>query len=47
MTNVSEAEYKDFEWQADEFAGRFLVPYDLLAAKIHEATDIIKQQNLV
>jgi len=47
MTNVSEAEYKDFEWQADEFAGRFLVPYDLLAAKVHEATEIIKQQNLV
>lgn len=47
MTHVSEAEYKAFEWQADEFAGRFLVPYDLLVAKVREATEIIKQRNLV
>jgi len=47
MINVSEAEYKGFEWQADEFAGRFLVPYDFLAAKVQEATEIIKQKNLV
>jgi IrrE N-terminal-like domain len=47
MTNVSETEYKAFEWQADEFAGRFLVPYDSLVAKVHEAIEIIKQQNLV
>ncbi len=47
MTNVSEAEYKDFEWQANEFAGRFLVPYDFLATKVEEAIKIIKQNKLV
>jgi len=47
MINVSETEYKGFEWQADEFAGRFLVPYNFLAAKVQEATEIIKKQNLV
>ncbi len=47
LINVSEAEYKGFEWQADEFAGRFLVPYNFLATKVQEATEIIKQKNLV
>jgi hypothetical protein len=46
MINVSEAEYKDFEWQANEFAGRFLVPYDFLAAQVKEAIKIIKQKKL-
>ncbi len=47
MTNVFEAEYKDFEWQADEFAGRFLVPYDILVIKVKEAIEYIKQKKLV
>lgn len=47
MTNVSEAEYNDFEWQANEFAGKFLVPYDFLATKVKEAIKIIKQKKLV
>ena len=47
MTNVFEVEYKDFEWQADEFAGRFLVPYDILVIKVNEAIEYIKQKKLV
>jgi hypothetical protein len=48
MKNVSESVYKDFEWQANEFAGRFLVPYDLLVNRVKEAINkIIKQNNLV
>ena len=47
MMNVSETEYGGFEWQADEFAGRFLVPYDILETKVKESTEIIKQKNLV
>ncbi len=47
IINVSEAEYKDFEWQANEFAGRFLVPYDPLVKTVKEAIKIIKQKKLV
>ncbi len=47
LINVSEPDYKGFEWQADEFAGRFLVPYDSLAHKVQEAIEIIKQKNLI
>jgi len=47
MTNVSEAVYKDFEWQANEFAGRFLVPYDFLVTRVKEAIKIIRQKKLV
>ena len=47
MINVSEAIYKDFEWQANEFAGRFLVPYDYLVTTVKEAIKIIKQKKLV
>lgn len=47
MTNVSESVYKDFEWQANEFAGRFLVPYDFLTTRVKEAIKIIRQKQLV
>ena len=47
MINVSETQYGYFETQANEFAGRFLVPYDILAIKVKEASQIIKQENLV
>ena len=47
INNVSEGAYKDFEWQANEFAGRFLVPYDSLVTIVKEAIKIIKQKRLV
>jgi hypothetical protein len=47
MANVGEGVYKDFEWQANEFAGRFLVPYDILVIRVKEAIKIIKQKKLV
>lgn len=47
MINVPETEYAGFEWQANQFAGRFLVPYDILEIKVKEAIEMIKQQNLV
>jgi hypothetical protein len=47
MINVSEAKYKDFEWQANEFAGRFLVPYDYLVTTVKEAIKMVKQKKLV
>jgi hypothetical protein len=47
MTNVSESVYGDFEWQANEFAGRFLVPYDFLVTRVEEAIKIVKEKKLV
>lgn len=47
IINVSETEYGYFERQANEFAGRFLVPLDLLEIQVNEAAEIIKQNNLV
>jgi hypothetical protein len=46
VTNVSETTYRGFEWQANEFAGRFLVPYDFLAIRVKDAIKIIKQKKL-
>lgn len=47
MINLPEAEYRAFEWQANEFAGRFLVPYPVLQRKIEETLELIKEQKLV
>lgn len=46
ILNVPEAEYGAFEWQANEFAGRFLVPYDKLKYRVEEALGMIKEWGL-
>ncbi len=45
IINMPETEYRDFEWQANEFAGRFLVPVKRLETVIGEAYKIIKTDN--
>lgn len=45
--NVPEAEYGNFEWQANEFAGRFLVPYDKLKSKVEESLEMIRKLGLI
>ncbi|MHB8067631.1 MAG: ImmA/IrrE family metallo-endopeptidase [Desulfobaccales bacterium] len=45
MINVSEDEYRNFEWQANEFAGRFLVPREYLKARIDQAIEFIKNDS--
>lgn len=47
MINAPENEYESFEWQANEFAGRFLVPRKILETKIEEVCKIIKDKNLI
>lgn len=47
ILNVPEAEYGNFEWQANEFAGRFLVPYDKLKLKVEESLKMIRQSGLI
>lgn len=46
VRNLSEAEYSRFEWQANEFAGRLLVPRDILAAEIEKVRDRIVREGL-
>jgi HKD family nuclease len=40
ISNIDKKEYRQFEWQANEFAGRLLVPYDDL---IRETEKIYKE----
>ncbi|MGA9754740.1 MAG: ImmA/IrrE family metallo-endopeptidase [Desulfobaccales bacterium] len=47
ILNVPEAEYENFEWQANEFAGRFLVPYYKLKSKVEESLEIIRKSGLI
>jgi hypothetical protein len=44
---VPENEYKSFEWQANEFAGRLLVPYPDLENQIEKVGGILKENNLI
>jgi hypothetical protein len=46
ILNVPESEYENFEWQANEFAGRFLVPYDNLKYKVEESLEMIRKTGL-
>jgi Zn-dependent peptidase ImmA (M78 family) len=46
ILNVPENEYSNFEWQANEFAGRLLVPHSALGTAIEQAANIIKKNNL-
>jgi Zn-dependent peptidase ImmA (M78 family) len=47
ILNVPEAEYGNFEWQANEFAGRFLVPYDKLKFKVEKSLEMIRNSGLI
>jgi Zn-dependent peptidase ImmA (M78 family) len=47
ILNVPENEYRSFEWQANEFAGRLLVPYQELKAEMGRVSKILKKNNLV
>lgn len=44
--NLPEKAYAAFECQANEFAGRFLVPREELEGKVNEATKNIQEANL-
>lgn len=43
MQNISEREYKFFEYQANEFAGRVLVPRDTLKQELENCLDVLKK----
>lgn len=47
ILNVPENEYSNFEWQANEFAGRLLVPHSDLVSAVEQAVKIIKENNLI
>ena len=47
ILNVPENEYRSFEWQANEFAGRLLAPYPELEAEMEKAVEILKENNLI
>jgi len=47
MLNLSDREYGFFEYQANEFAGRLLVPRDELIKEIDNTIQIIKENNLM
>jgi hypothetical protein len=48
ILNMSDGDYRDYEWQANEFAGRLLVPSNMLKAAIGEAYVMFKtDKNLI
>lgn len=47
IINIPEIEYRDFEWQANEFAGRLLVPRTELVSEVEKVVEIIKTKNLL
>ena len=46
ILNVPEKEYSGFEWQANEFAGRLLVPYPELMTEFDKILKMIEENNL-
>ena len=44
---VSEKDYRDFEWQANESAGRLLVPPGRLTKEVEKAYEVIKKNDLI
>lgn len=46
ILDLPEDEYSNFEWQANEFAGRLLVPHSDLVTAVEEAVNIIKENHL-
>lgn len=47
VLNFPEEEYRDFEWQANEFAGSLLVPRSRFLEEIERCKAILKEQNLL
>ncbi len=47
LLNLPDADYKYFEYQANEFAGRLLVPRDCLIHEIENALDTLRSNNLL
>jgi len=47
ILNIPDYEYSSFEWQANEFAGRLLVPHADLVLTIEQAAKVIKEKNLI
>ncbi|MBU0651345.1 MAG: ImmA/IrrE family metallo-endopeptidase [Proteobacteria bacterium] len=47
LQNLSDTEYRNFEYQANEFAGRLLVPREDLNHEIENALDVLKRNNLM
>lgn len=46
LISIPSFDYGNYEWQANEFAGRLLVPRDELEKEIESAQKYIKQNNL-
>jgi hypothetical protein len=46
IQNVPESEYEAFEYQANEFAGRFLVPYEKLKSAIMDSIEMLKRSGI-
>ena len=44
-TSVPASEYANFEWQANEFAGRLLVPYDTLKNELGKLYEMIQKDS--
>jgi hypothetical protein len=44
-TSLPEREYANFEWQANEFAGRLLVPYDILKSEVGKLYKMIQKDS--
>lgn len=45
IDGIPEKNYRDFEWQANEFAGRLLVPPAELEKEIKKVYEVIKENN--
>lgn len=46
VCGISEREYSFFEFQANEFAGRFMVPFDALSRELEKAINVAEQDGL-
>jgi hypothetical protein len=47
VLNMPEREYRNFEWQANEFAGRLLVPRERLVEEVDKIYVTIKETDLL
>jgi len=47
VLNMPEREYRNFEWQANEFAGRLLVPRERLVEEVDKIYETIKETDLL
>ena len=46
VLNMADKEYRNFEWQANEFAGRFLVPRERLIVEVKKIYKIIEDSGI-